>query len=277
MEEALLVQQALQGGPSGPGTGIRARPGGVQMGGMGGMPQMGGQIPGSPVPGFPMPGSSVPGSPISGFPMPGSTVPGSPVSGFPMPGSPIPGSPVPGSPIPGMDFLGGGGPPQPQNFEQRFNSGMSGGTFGQTPTQFGGLGSGQQMPTFIDPTTGQQAFPVSGEASSGSILGHGSSSGGAGQFSGTAEAPRSTAEVTSIQEDAFGFFYVFHADPNGSGIRVNITKGGFCNRPTEVARPVCINMCYSDDQCPRNLKCCPSSCALECSAPLIPDIASAGK
>ena len=406
MDEALLVQQAMNGGPSGPGTGINEqagamsgqfppiagqmgaqRPGstfpgmtGSQMGGIPGMPGMPGSqmagmpgMPGSQMTGMPgmsgMPGSQMagmsgmpgmpgfqmagmPGMPgsqmagMSGMPgMPGSQMagmsgmPGMPgsqmagMSGMPgmpgsqmggmagMPGMPgsqmggmagMPGMPgsqmagMPGMPgsqvggmagIPGMEFLGGGGQPQMQNFEQRFNSGQSPGAqwnqpnslaFGPQPTQFGGIadaqmqggpfGAGAMGPGFIDPTTGLQTS-VTGENSNlfSSGLGSAGSSRGSLPFPGFPSSPgamntqSSVAEVTSIQEDMFGYFYLFHTDPSGAGIRVNITKGGYCDRPQAVGQPMCINMCFSDDQCPRNLKCCPNSCALECAEPLMGD------
>lgn len=264
MQEALLVQRAMEGGPSGPGTGINEAQGTM------------GAVPG---------------------------------------GFPAPGTPIPGNPIPGMEFLGGG-QPTPRTFEQRFNSGITAGTpaqwnqpnslaFDPPTNQFSGAtgrpqGAGAPFggaagmgfgPVFIDPTTGQPAFPVNGEAidRGGSNTRHDSSSSvssgsGVPGLTGSEATPigqsrqgfvpdsfsnpNREAHVSAIQEDAFGLYYIFNTHPDGSGARVNITKEGFCNRPQPNAQPICINMCSSDNQCPRNMKCCPNRCALECSEPL---------
>ncbi|XP_045199732.2 decreased expression in renal and prostate cancer protein-like isoform X1 [Mercenaria mercenaria] len=140
MQEAIMLHQALNGGPSGPGTGVNSQAGT-------GVPQ-------------PNVGLGFPQSPRRGDPIPH-----------------IPQSPSPGNSIPGMNFLGGTGSRQ-QGFEQRFEQGISrqpqnfinspsllgrqgnfgmSGIVGPINGQFGNpqRPTGMAGPSFLDPTTGQ--------------------------------------------------------------------------------------------------------------------------
>lgn len=77
--------------------------------------------------------------------------------------------------------------------------------------------------------------------------------------------------VTRIMEDSSGLHYFFYPRPQSAGLRVNITKSGFCQRK-DITREnrFCMNSCYSDKQCPSDYKCCPVGCSLECSVPTRP-------
>ncbi|KAK3586227.1 hypothetical protein CHS0354_014048, partial [Potamilus streckersoni] len=84
-------------------------------------------------------------------------------------------------------------------------------------------------------------------------------------FAMTPRADR-TGSTSNILRDFFGTFYIFHPNNGENGIRVNITKSGYCRpRISTTEANFCLNLCYSDEQCPRNLKCCPSGCSLTCT------------
>ncbi|KAL3846507.1 hypothetical protein ACJMK2_017487 [Sinanodonta woodiana] len=75
-----------------------------------------------------------------------------------------------------------------------------------------------------------------------------------------------TGSTSNILRDFFGTFYIFHPNNAEHGIRVNVTKSGYCRQRISTAEAnFCLNLCYSDEQCPRNLKCCPSGCSLTCT------------
>lgn len=78
------------------------------------------------------------------------------------------------------------------------------------------------------------------------------------------------AQVSTIQEDAFGYYYVFSTSSSDTGIRVNITKDGYCSKVRVHETTLCMHMCYSDEQCPGSQKCCPSRCSLDCVVPMTP-------
>lgn len=206
MQEALLVEIANNGGPSGPGSGI------------------GETQPTTPPPGPP----PLPPPPFRPrFPF--RRRPFGPRR-FPpfrrrMPGGPGPRGPFPGPPPPGIadPAQAGFGPAVP-------------GPSGVFPGE-----QNPQVPSF-DPTQG-------------------------GISSTVPSTPAVDAYVSTIQEDAYGLYYIFSAGSDGLGIRVNITKSGFCEKVRPHEPTMCMHMCYSDDQCPGNAKCCPSRCALDCTEP----------
>ncbi|KAL4219750.1 WAP four-disulfide core domain [Mactra antiquata] len=286
MQEAILLNQALNGGPSGPGTGFsQPRPQQQQPF----VPQTQQTFPQQ------QPGGSIPGVNFLGggppperrgfedrfrsFQNPQSFTP--PGAGFPQQG-------------PGFPQSGGGGWGQPSNI----NGGMPG-AFNT------GMGAPQG---FIDPVSGAPVNPGFGNTGfggrvdggqnsrtshAGSALGLGQpsvinsvtnqgnafSSSRGGSFPGENLSPnispastetigQGESRVSTIMEDTYGYYYIFYQTPSSAGYRVNITKDGLCTRyETQPENQPCVTACTSDDQCPRNFKCCPTRCSLGCMPP----------
>ena len=233
MQEALLVQQALNGGATGPGSGLGESPGSTRPPGP---PPLGPPPPGPFGRRFPFRGRGAFGRRRFGF-GPGRFRPRmGPFSGG-MRGRP-------GGP-------GGMGGPQ------------MGGGFPEA--QFPGMGSqGTTGLTALTTTFPGETLSQAPQQSFDSNIG----------VSPPATPAALDAYVSDIQEDAYGFYYVFSAGSQGVGIRVNITKDGFCSQVHTNDPSNCLHTCYSDEQCAGVMKCCPTRCALECVEPLVDQTAA---
>lgn len=84
----------------------------------------------------------------------------------------------------------------------------------------------------------------------------------------TERVGQSTGRVSSILNDTVGYYYMFYQTPSSTGRRVGITKNGLCTRydvPSDSSD--CVIACTSDDQCRGDFKCCPTGCTLGCMPP----------
>ncbi|XP_052782417.1 uncharacterized protein LOC128218765 isoform X3 [Mya arenaria] len=259
MQEAIMLNQAMQGGPSGPGTGISVPSTlGAPQNTMPGM-EWGSNAPGGQGSGFGQRfNQGIIGTPATMF---NPQAPNSLAFG----GASQPGMQLRGTGQTGMPF---GAPPG--QFSGQTGFGGSPGGFPQGGPMVGGFGA---PPGFIDPTTGQGfdqgPFRRVNDQSTGTNHLHdrsGSGTSGVDVGSGfSGQDQQIQGEVSTIQEDTYGYYYMFYPVSGQSGIRVNITKGGFCSRGSLPTSPRCAYNCYSDMQCPGDEKCCPSGCSLGCA------------
>lgn len=314
MEEAILLHQALNGGPSGPGTGITS-----SVGQQPPIPQVSGI---TPIPGMNFHGSTVPeprgfeqrfqqglnqvptslfsppnrprqtGIGIAGPSLFGTGLPNTqrPIgfsnSGFldPLSGQ-LPGPSVGGMPGQGFGIgqrIDGGdsfsrhaGASQTNslgntNRQPNLDSGGGGGGRITSPRN-GGFPGEEFLANQNTNAGGNTLFPNTSSANLDFFQAQQSQVNGDANDTQTSR-PERQGQVSRILEDSMGLHFLFYPRPNYPGIRVNITKNGFCRRDIMTReRNLCMNTCYSDQQCPRDLKCCPSGCSLGCMSPSIPD------